>query len=151
VDSGKQPDGVVLLSGGLDSATTLAIAREEGFAIHALSFDYNQRHRFELASAAKLAHLLGAVDHRVMKLDLSAAGGVGHSALTDDIAVPRSALRQASLDPELLGTEGLGRTTGRFRDPTIARRGEAERHVLHPHVEVMGKGSTFLCCEEPLA
>ena len=99
---------MVLLSGGLDSATTLAIAREEGFAAHALSFDYNQRHRFELDSAAKLAHSLGAVDHRVVKLDLSAAGGFGHSALTDDIAVPKSALRQASLDPELLGTEGQG-------------------------------------------
>ena len=81
---------MVLLSGGLDSATTLAIAREEGFAAHALSFDYNQRHRFELDSAAKLAHSLGAVDHRVVKLDLSAAGGFGHSALTDDIAVPKS-------------------------------------------------------------
>ena len=86
-----EKSAVVLLSGGLDSATTLAIAREEGFAAHALSFDYNQRHRFELDSAAKLAHSLGAVDHRVVKLDLSAAGGFGHSALTDDIAVPKSA------------------------------------------------------------
>lgn len=81
---------VVLVSGGLDSATTLAIARREGFACHALSFDYGQRHRFELAAARDVAAALGAADHRVVKLDLTAAGGFGHSALTDRIDVPKA-------------------------------------------------------------
>ena len=78
-----------LLSGGLDSATALAIARAEGFVCHALSFDYAQRHRFELDSARKVAAAAGAAEHRVVRLDLSAAGGFGHSALTDEIAVPK--------------------------------------------------------------
>lgn len=78
---------VVLLSGGLDSATCLALAREQGFAVHALSFDYGQRHRHELAAAAGLARELGAVSHRRVQIDLRAIGG---SALTDDIAVPKS-------------------------------------------------------------
>jgi 7-cyano-7-deazaguanine synthase len=77
---------IVLLSGGLDSATVLAIARSEGFLCHALSVDYGQRHRAELAAAAKLAAALGAVSHRTVSLDLRMFGG---SALTDDsIAVP---------------------------------------------------------------
>ncbi len=83
-----QGHAVVLLSGGLDSATSLAIARDLGFICHALSFDYGQRHGIELASAAEVAASLGAVEHRVVKIDLSAAGGFGHSALTDDIDVP---------------------------------------------------------------
>jgi 7-cyano-7-deazaguanine synthase len=77
---------VVLVSGGLDSATTLAIARAEGRACHALSFDYGQRHRVELGAAADLARSLGAVEHRVMRIDTA---GIGGSALTDaSIAVP---------------------------------------------------------------
>lgn len=80
---------VVLLSGGVDSATTLAIARERGFASYALSFDYGQRHRLELAAAGRVARSLGAVEHRQVKLDL---GWVGGSALTDpSIAVPAAA------------------------------------------------------------
>jgi len=79
---------VVLLSGGLDSATCLAIAGDMGFLCHALSFDYGQRHDIELAAAASVAASLGAVEHRVVKIDLSAAGGFGRSALTDDIDVP---------------------------------------------------------------
>lgn len=79
---------VVLLSGGLDSATMLAIAREEGFACHALSVDYGQRHRAELAAAARVAQALGAAEHRVITLDLTTFGG---SALTDkNIAVPET-------------------------------------------------------------
>jgi len=78
---------VVLLSGGLDSATVLALAREQGFLLHALSFDYGQRHRAELDAAARVASTLGAHSHRVIKLDLRAIGG---SALTADIAVPES-------------------------------------------------------------
>ena len=77
---------VVLLSGGLDSATTLAIARAAGFSSYCLSFDYGQRHRAELDAAARVAAALGATEHRVLKLDLGQFGG---SALTDsNIAVP---------------------------------------------------------------
>ena len=62
---------VVLVSGGLDSATTLAIARERGFVAHALSVDYGQRHRAELDAARHVARVLGAVEHRVVRVDLS--------------------------------------------------------------------------------
>jgi 7-cyano-7-deazaguanine synthase len=80
-------NAVVLLSGGMDSATVLAIAREQGYACHALSFRYGQRHVAELQAAARVAGALGAVDHRVMDLDLSLFGG---SALTDaNIPVPQ--------------------------------------------------------------
>ena len=79
---------VVLLSGGLDSATALAIARDQGFTCHALSFDYGQRHDAELAAARRVAEHLGVVEHRVMRLDL---GSIGGSALTDPaIAVPEA-------------------------------------------------------------
>lgn len=79
---------VVLLSGGLDSATTLAIARSEGFSCHCLSVDYGQRHCAELDAATRVALALGAAEHRVMKFDLAAIGG---SALTDrNIAVPEA-------------------------------------------------------------
>jgi len=78
---------VVLLSGGLDSATVLAISREEGFENHCLSFSYGQRHSVELVSAAKVAASLGAVEHRVVDIDLRAFGG---SALTADIDVPKN-------------------------------------------------------------
>ncbi|OYY68016.1 7-cyano-7-deazaguanine synthase [Sphingomonas sp. 28-63-12] len=77
---------VVLLSGGLDSMVAAARAREAGFALLALSVDYNQRHRVELAAARKIAHVLGAERHIVLPLDLAAFGG---SALTADIAVPK--------------------------------------------------------------
>lgn len=77
---------VVLLSGGLDSATVLALARDQGFACHALSLDYGQRHAAELAAARRVAAALGAVEHKSIALDLTAIGG---SALTDRrIAVP---------------------------------------------------------------
>ena len=81
------PKAVLLLSGGLDSTTLLAHAREAGFAVHALSFRYGQRHAAELVAAATLARALGAVEHRVATIDLGAFGG---SALTDTtIAVPK--------------------------------------------------------------
>ncbi len=77
---------VVLLSGGLDSATTLAWARQQGFACYALSFDYGQRHRAELAAAQRVAQALGVVEHNILPLCLDAIGG---SALTDTtISVP---------------------------------------------------------------
>ena len=80
------PPAVVLVSGGLDSATTLAIARAQGFGCYALSVFYGQRHAAELAAAARVAAALGVRDHRVMRLDLA---GIGGSALTDlSIAVP---------------------------------------------------------------
>ena len=79
-------NAVVLLSGGLDSATVLAMARQQGFACYALSVDYGQRHHAELAAARRVAQSLGAVEHRVLNLDLTGFGG---SALTDNrIAVP---------------------------------------------------------------
>lgn len=80
------PAAVVLLSGGLDSATVLALARQEGFTCHALSVDYGQRHRVELNAAAAVAKSLAATEHRVARLDLTLFGG---SALTDrSMAVP---------------------------------------------------------------
>jgi len=85
--AGARP-AVVLVSGGLDSATCLAIARAEGFVCHALSFAYGQRHAAELRAAERVARALGADCHRVMNIDLAAFGG---SALTDrDIAVPEA-------------------------------------------------------------
>ena len=79
---------VVLVSGGMDSAVTLALAREQGFACHALSVSYGQRHTSELAAAAELAASQGAVAHKVVTVDLRSIGG---SALTADIAVPEAA------------------------------------------------------------
>ena len=85
-DQGRR--AVVLLSGGLDSATALAWARAEGYACHALSVHYGQRHSAELAAAARVAAALGAIEHRVMGVDLA---GIGGSALTDAaMAVPES-------------------------------------------------------------
>jgi 7-cyano-7-deazaguanine synthase len=78
---------VVLLSGGMDSAVTLAEAKASGFACHALSLDYGQRHAAELAAARRVAAALGACEHRILTLDLRAFGG---SALTADIPVPES-------------------------------------------------------------
>jgi 7-cyano-7-deazaguanine synthase len=79
---------VILVSGGLDSATVLAMARAQGYACYALSFDYGQRHNAELEAAGRVARAGGAVEHRVVRLDLSAIGG---SALTDAaIAVPET-------------------------------------------------------------
>ena len=79
---------VVLLSGGLDSATVLAIARHQGYACHALSVAYGQRHSAELDAAARVAAALGAKEHRVMHVDLA---GIGGSALTDpNLSVPES-------------------------------------------------------------
>lgn len=78
---------VCLLSGGLDSSTCLAYARREGFTCFALSFDYGQRHLFELDAARQIAASIGAAEHKVIKLDLRAFGG---SALTAEIEVPKS-------------------------------------------------------------
>jgi 7-cyano-7-deazaguanine synthase len=89
--TGNERAAVVLLSGGLDSMVTAGIARERGFAIHALTIDYNQRHRRELDSAARIASELGVKRHIVLPLDLRAFGG---SALTDAIEVPKAGLAE---------------------------------------------------------
>jgi 7-cyano-7-deazaguanine synthase len=80
---------VVLLSGGIDSSTTLAIAIAEGYEAYALSFNYGQRHQVEMEAARRVAKSLGAKDHRIAKIDLRIFGG---SALTDDVAVPKQRL-----------------------------------------------------------
>lgn len=87
-------DAVVLVSGGLDSATTLAIAREQGFDCHALTFDYGQRHSAELDAAHAVATALAAASHSVATIDLAAWGG---SALTDDIDVPKDGAQRLGI------------------------------------------------------
>lgn len=82
-----RPAAVVLLSGGMDSAVTLAEARAAGFRCHALSIDYGQRHRAELSAARRVAEALGALEHRTLTLDLRVFGG---SALTADVPVPEA-------------------------------------------------------------
>jgi len=77
---------VVLLSGGLDSSTCLALAKSQGYDCHALSFDYGQRQRQELAAAQSVAQTIGVASHRILNLDMRAIGG---SALTSDMAVPK--------------------------------------------------------------
>ncbi len=84
--SRSKKKAVVLLSGGLDSATVLAIARGEGYEAFALSFSYGQRHLWELEAARRVAAAIGAAEHRTAEIDLRVFGG---SALTDDIAVPK--------------------------------------------------------------
>ncbi len=78
---------VVLLSGGIDSATCCAIAKNEGFSVYALSFRYGQRHSYEITAAEKIAHHLSVIEHRVVGIDLRAFGG---SSLTSDVAVPKN-------------------------------------------------------------
>ena len=85
MDASARNPAVVLVSGGMDSAVVLAIARERGFEVHALSVRYGQRHTSELEAADRVARALGAVEHKTVDVDLRSIGG---SALTDDIAVP---------------------------------------------------------------
>jgi len=85
-DEQRSRKATILLSGGLDSSTVLAIARSEGWECHCLSVDYGQRHRLELEAAARIAVDLGAASHRVVSMDLRNIGG---SALTDEIEVPK--------------------------------------------------------------
>ena len=89
-------EAIVLVSGGLDSATTLAVARQRGFGCRALTVDYGQRHRIELDRAATVARALGAIEHRIVRVDLAFAGG---SALTDrSIDVPKARSDDAIAD-----------------------------------------------------
>jgi len=89
---------VVLLSGGLDSATTLAFAKAEGYELYALSFDYGQRHAIELKSAARVAESLGVKKHLVTRFDMRAIGG---SALTDEIDVPKRSAEARKLSDQI--------------------------------------------------
>ena len=119
------PNAIVLLSGGLDSATTLAIARAQGFACHALSFDYGQRHRFEIHAARRVAQSLGVVEHRIMTIDLRAFGG---SALTADIDVPKDRVLSRPLPRREGGGEGAKIPTvedSLTPGPSPKRRGES--------------------------
>jgi len=92
--SDPAPRAVVLLSGGMDSTTTLAVARAEGFACYALTVQYGQRHQAELAAARRVAAAVGVVEHKTTALDLRWIGG---SALTADIAVPKDRVADASI------------------------------------------------------
>jgi 7-cyano-7-deazaguanine synthase len=83
----SQPKAVILLSGGLDSATVLALAKAEGYACYALSFAYGQRHHIELDSARKVAQAIGLEQHKIAHIDLRLFGG---SALTDELDVPKA-------------------------------------------------------------
>jgi 7-cyano-7-deazaguanine synthase len=91
----ESPAAAVLLSGGLDSATVLAIARADGFECHCLTVDYGQRHHVELAAARSVARALGAASHRELTVDLRAIGG---SALTEGIEVPKDRRRTLGAD-----------------------------------------------------
>lgn len=95
-NSAGQKKAVILLSGGIDSATTLAVAKQRGFEIYALSFDYSQRHKIELQAAKETAKQLGTHEHRVFTLDLRQFGG---SALTDNLQVPKEGLNQSGEIP----------------------------------------------------
>ncbi|HEV7233334.1 MAG TPA: 7-cyano-7-deazaguanine synthase QueC [Sphingorhabdus sp.] len=92
----KAKSAIVLLSGGLDSMVVAGLAREGGYALVALTVDYNQRHRIELESAARIAAHLGAVEHIVLPLDLTRFGG---SALTADIDVPKDGVEEGVIPP----------------------------------------------------
>jgi 7-cyano-7-deazaguanine synthase len=85
---------VILLSGGLDSATITAIAKQEGYDLYALSFDYGQRHKIELEAAKEIAEIYGAVEHKIAQIDLRVFGG---SALTADIDVPKNHLDEDAI------------------------------------------------------
>jgi 7-cyano-7-deazaguanine synthase len=125
---GRRERAVVLLSGGLDSSTCLAVARSEGLEAHALSVNYGQRHRGELDRARRIARALGAAGHRVVRVDLAAFGG---SALTDaGIAVPK------------------GRTVGRMAREIPVTYVPARNTVLLAlalaHAETIGAGQIFV-------
>mmetsp|Transcript_40780 Transcript_40780/g.66136 ORF Transcript_40780/g.66136 Transcript_40780/m.66136 type:complete len:269 (-) Transcript_40780:671-1477(-) len=109
LSTNAQKTAVVLLSGGIDSATTLAVAKSEGYRLHALSFDYGQRHRFELECATKIANSVGVEEHRWLKLNLRAIGG---SALTSDtIPVPKNRGWESQARGEIPVTYVPGRNT----------------------------------------
>lgn len=105
-NAGTMKKAVLLLSGGIDSATCGIIAKESGFSLHALSFSYGQRHSVELQSARNVAQLLQAEEHKVIQIDLTAFGG---SALTSDIEVPKG--RSVETEEEIPSTYVPARNT----------------------------------------
>lgn len=117
VDSSAARRAVVLVSGGLDSATCLAMAREQGYECHALSFDYGQRHRAELAAGVRIAMELGAVEHKVIPLGL---GEIGGSALTD-----------SSIDVPMTPVDGIPVTYVPARNTVFLSLALAWAEVLH--------------------
>ena len=124
---------VVLLSGGLDSATTLAIARDQGFRCYVLTFRYGQRHECEVAAAQKVAKSLGAVEHRIIAIDLAAFGG---SALTDPaIEVPKDR-------PDLDGRGGIPPTYVPARNTIFLSYALAWAEVLGAFDIFIGVNST---------
>lgn len=126
-----RPPAIVLLSGGLDSATALAIARADGFNCLALSFRYGQRHEIEIEAARAVAKALGAGEHRVAEIDLRAFGG---SALTDDIPVPAG--RRVELETGASET-GAGAVSG-------ARSGADSGAAEIPVTYVPARNTIFL-------
>jgi 7-cyano-7-deazaguanine synthase len=104
---GQKRKAIVLSSGGLDSTTAMAIARQEGCEIYSLSFDYGQRHALELEAAQRVAKALGAKQHLVVDVDLAKIGG---SAITDDIAVPKGRSEQ-EMEREIPATYVPARNT----------------------------------------
>ena len=136
---------VVLLSGGVDSATTLAVAQDRGFACHALTFDYGQRHRFELDAARRVARALGAVEHRIVRIDLTAGGGFGHSALTDDIAVPKDRLGLPIGGDGAAGAQSAGRGRQSAIPPTyVPARNTIFLSIALGYAEVIGSFDIFI-------
>jgi 7-cyano-7-deazaguanine synthase len=123
---------IILLSGGLDSATTLAIARHEGFDCHAITFDYGQRHRVEIDAARNVARALGVSEHVVMRIDLRAWGG---SALTDEhLEVPKDRYASPALEG---GGQGVGESFGQHDAPRTTLRS------THPPApSLAGRGSS---------
>jgi 7-cyano-7-deazaguanine synthase len=115
----------ILLSGGLDSATVLAMALGKGYECHCLTVDYGQRHRVELAAAARVADVLGAASHRVLKLDLRTIGG---SSLTDEIEVPHG------------GEPGAGGVPSTY----VPARNTVLLALLLGHAEVSGAVDLFI-------
>ncbi|MDI6890577.1 MAG: 7-cyano-7-deazaguanine synthase QueC [Thermodesulfovibrionales bacterium] len=107
----KERKAVVLLSGGIDSSTTLAVAKSEGYELYALSFDYNQRHKRELTSARMVASALGAKKHLIIRFDLRDIGG---SALTSDMEVPKNV---RSHPPK---AEGVRSQNTKMEDPRLS-------------------------------
>ena len=99
---------VILSSGGVDSTTVMAIAQKQGYALYSLSFDYGQRHAFELTAAARVARELGVKQHLVIRTDLT---GIGGSALTDDIAVPKHRISEKDSHQEIPVTYVPARNT----------------------------------------
>ena len=134
VESGRRDErhrAVVLVSGGLDSATCLAIARSEGLACYAISFQYGQRHGAELAAARRVARSLGAVEHRVMPIDLASFGG---SALTD----PGLAVPEGGADSPGASGSSIPVTYVPARNTVFLSLALAWAEVLHAHEIFIG-------------